>query len=164
VRLGIPPYLADLELWGRDVGGEWWALVVWSVQVTPPDGTHAVPTGCAAWVPGLQVEQPLQPVDYLQVRRMQLPAEPADWPAPVDRPGAHWRGYYLGILDGAEPLFHGLSTSSKRPANSDFYRIPTATDAMRSAGAAGMWRFINGLSDHRKCRIECALMPMSACG
>src|SRR6516162_1081070 len=55
VRLGIPPHLADLELWGRDVGGEWWALVVWSVQVTPPDGTHPVPTGCAAWVPGAQV-------------------------------------------------------------------------------------------------------------
>src|SRR6516162_10638511 len=58
-------------------------------------------------------------------------------------------------------VFHGLSTSSKRLANSDFYRIPTATYAMRSAGAAGMWRFINRLSDHRKCRIECALMPMS---
>ena len=84
VRLGIPPHLADLELWGRDTGGEWWALVVWSVQVTPPDGTHPVPTGCAARVPGVQVEQPLQPVDYLQVRRMQLPAEPAAWPAPVD--------------------------------------------------------------------------------
>src|SRR5215475_9291406 len=69
VRLGIPPHLADLELWGRDVGGDWWALVVWSMQVTPPDGTHPVPTGCAAWVPGLQVEQPLQPVEYLQVRR-----------------------------------------------------------------------------------------------
>ena len=103
VRLGIPPHLADLELWGRDAGGEWWALVVWSVQVTPPDGTHPVPVGCAAWVPGLQLEQPLQPVEYLQVRRMQLPAEPAEWPAPVDRRGAHWRGYYLGILDGAEP-------------------------------------------------------------
>src|SRR5215469_10710744 len=103
VRLGIPPHLADLELWGRDVSGEWWALVVWSVQVTPPDGTHPVPVGCAAWVPGVQLEQPLQPVEYLQVRRMQLPAESAEWPAPVDRPGAHWRGYYLGILDGAEP-------------------------------------------------------------
>jgi len=52
VRLGIPPHLADLELWGRDVAGEWWALVVWSVQVTPPDGTHpvrsAAPRGCPA--------------------------------------------------------------------------------------------------------------------
>jgi hypothetical protein len=103
VRLGIPPELADLELWGRDAGGEWWALVVWSVQVTPPDGTHPVPTGCAAWVPGVEVEQPLRAVEYLHVRRMQLPAEPAEWPAPVDRPGAHWRGYYLGLLDGAEP-------------------------------------------------------------
>jgi len=50
VRLGIPPYLADLELWGRDTGGEWWALVVWTVQVTPPDGTTpsrpAAPRGC----------------------------------------------------------------------------------------------------------------------
>jgi hypothetical protein len=77
-------------------------LVVWSAQVTPPDGTHPVPVGCAAWVPGVHGEEPLQPVDYLEVRRMQLPAEPAEWPAPVDRPGAHFRGY-LGILDGAEP-------------------------------------------------------------
>ena len=68
---------------------------------------HPVPTGCAAWVPGLQAEQPLQPVDYLQVTRMQLPAEPAEWPTPVDRPGAHWRGYYLGLLDGAEPQLPG---------------------------------------------------------
>ena len=86
VRLGIPPHLADLELWGRDVGGEWWALVVWSVQVTPPDGSHPVPTGCVAWVPGVEVEQPRRAVEYRQVRRMQLPAEPAEWPAPVDRP------------------------------------------------------------------------------
>ena len=103
VRLGIPPHVADLDVWGRDVGGEWWALVVWSVQVTPTDGGHPVPVGCAAWVPGLQVEQPLQPVAYLEVRRMRLGAEPAEWPAPVDRPGAHWRGCYLGILDGREP-------------------------------------------------------------
>ena len=70
VRIGIPPYLADLELWGRDLGGEWWALVVRSEQVTPPDGTPPVPIGCAVWVPGLHVEEPLQPVEYLQVRRM----------------------------------------------------------------------------------------------
>jgi hypothetical protein len=89
VRLSTPPHLADLELWGRDVAGEWWALVVWSVQVTPPDGTHPVPTGRAAWVSGAQVEQPLQAVQCLHVRRMLLPAEPAEWPAPVDRPGAH---------------------------------------------------------------------------
>src|SRR5215472_5219471 len=86
VRLGIPPHLADLELWGRDVCSEWWALVVWSVQVTPADGDHPVPVGCAAWVPGVQVEQPLQPVDYLEVRRMQLPAEPAEWPHPSTVP------------------------------------------------------------------------------
>jgi len=61
VRLGIPPHLVDLELWGRDVGGEWRALVTWWTQVTPPDGTRLVPLGGAAWVPGLKVEQPLQP-------------------------------------------------------------------------------------------------------
>ncbi|HEY3089761.1 MAG TPA: hypothetical protein VGJ59_17055 [Jatrophihabitantaceae bacterium] len=103
VRLGIPPHLADLELWGRDVGGEWWALIAWSTQATPPDGSHPVPVWCAGWVLGRCVEQPLQPVEYLEVRRMQLGAEPAEWPAPVDRPGAHWRGYYLGVLDGREP-------------------------------------------------------------
>jgi hypothetical protein len=54
-------------------------------------------------VPGRYVEQPLEPVEYLEVRRMLLGAEPAEWPAPIDRPGAHWRGYHLGVLDGAEP-------------------------------------------------------------
>lgn len=39
----------------------------------------------------------------LEVRRTLLGAEPAEWPAPIDRPSAHWRGYYLGVLDGAEP-------------------------------------------------------------
>jgi hypothetical protein len=34
---------------------------------------------------------------------MRLGAEPAKWPAPVDRHGAQWRGYYLGLLDGDEP-------------------------------------------------------------
>ena len=34
---------------------------------------------------------------------MPLPAEPAEWPAPVDRHGAHFHGYYLGVLDGSEP-------------------------------------------------------------
>jgi hypothetical protein len=92
VRLGIPQHLAALDLWGRDVGGEWWALVVWNVQTTPPGGGHPVPVWCPACVLGRCVEQPLQPVEYLEVRRMQLGAEPAEWPAPVDRPGAHWRG------------------------------------------------------------------------
>jgi hypothetical protein len=59
---------------------------------------------CAAWVFGQCVEQPQRPVEYLQVRRIQLGAEQARWPAPVDQPGTHWRGYYLGILnDGEEP-------------------------------------------------------------
>ncbi len=103
MSLTIPPWTADLDYWGRDVGGEWWALVVWTVQVSRDDGSGAVHVGCAAWVLGRCVEQPLQPVDYLAVRRMQLGTEPAEWPAPVDRPGAHWHGYYLGVLDGGEP-------------------------------------------------------------
>jgi hypothetical protein len=103
VTLSIPPWLADLDYWGRDAGGEWWALIIWSMQVTPVGGSGTGPVGCAAWVPGRCVEQPLQPVEYLEVRRMQLGAEPAEWPGPVDRPGAHWRGYYLGLLDGSEP-------------------------------------------------------------
>jgi hypothetical protein len=103
VKLTVPPWTGELDLWGRDLGGEWWALVVWGVQTAPPDGGHPVPVSCAAWVLGREVEQPLQPVDYLEVRRMKLGGEPAEWPAPVDRPGAHWRGYYLGVLDGSEP-------------------------------------------------------------
>ena len=112
MTLTIPPHLADLDLWGRDVGGEWWALIVWSALIAANDGGHPRPVGCAAWVPGRHVELPLQPVEYLEVRRMQLGAEPAEWPAPVDRPGAHWRGCYLGILDGGEPL---LPAEAGRP-------------------------------------------------
>jgi hypothetical protein len=103
VKLGIPPWSADLDLWGRDVGGEWWALIVWTAQVTPLDGSGPGPVGCAAWVTGRHVDLPRPPVDYLEVRRMQLAAEPAEWPAPIDRAGAHWSGYYLGQLDGGEP-------------------------------------------------------------
>ena len=86
---------------------------MWSVQVTPPDGTHPVPTGCAAWVPACKSSSPLQPVDYLQVRRMQLPAESAEWPAPVDRPGAHFHRYYLGILDDGEPQLPAEAAGAK---------------------------------------------------
>jgi hypothetical protein len=130
VRLGIPPHLADLELWGRDVGGEWWALVVWSVQVTPPDGTHPVPTGCAAWVPGLHVEQPLQPVDYLQVRRMQLPAEPPNGP----------RRSTVPARTGAATTSVSLSAPSRsyrpRPAGCGGWAARTA-DPTRKTGWAG---------------------------
>ena len=103
VTLSVPPWTGDLDLWGRDVGGDGWALVTWTVYVAPPDGAGIQPVGCAAWVPGRYVEQPLEPVAYLEVRRTLLGAEPAEWPAPIDRPSAHWRGYYLGVLDGAEP-------------------------------------------------------------
>jgi hypothetical protein len=103
ITLSVPPWSGNLDLWGRDVGGEWWALVIWTVHATPLDGRGPRTVWCAGWVLGRCVAQPLQPVEYLEVRRMQLGAEPAEWPAPVDRAGAHWRGYYLGILDGGEP-------------------------------------------------------------
>jgi hypothetical protein len=103
VTLDVPPHLADIEMWGRDVGGEWWALIVWHTQVIPPDVGRPVAISCAAWAPGRHVELPLQAVDYLEVRRLQLGAEPAEWPGPVNRPGAVWGGYYLGLLDGNEP-------------------------------------------------------------
>ena len=103
VSLTVPPWTAELDVWGRDAGGEWWALVTWTVYVAPPDGAGIRPVGCSAWVPGRCVAQPQEPVEYLEVRRMRLGAEPAEWPAPVDRAGAHWRGYYLGVLDGREP-------------------------------------------------------------
>jgi hypothetical protein len=102
VPLSVPPWTAELDLWGRDVGGEWWGLIVWWVQATGANGRPG-PVSCAAWVLGLHVEQPMAAVQYLEVRRMQLGAEPAEWPAPVDRPGGRWRGYYLGVLDGSEP-------------------------------------------------------------
>jgi hypothetical protein len=103
VTLMIPPWSGQLDLWGRDVGGEWWALVVWSLRVTPPDGSRHHTVSCAAWALGRCVQQPAEPVEYLEVQRMQLGTEPAEWPAPVDRPGAHWQGYYLGLLDGSVP-------------------------------------------------------------
>jgi hypothetical protein len=103
VSLTVPPWTASLDYWGRDAGREWWALVVWDVLATPIGGGHPHAVWCSGWVLGRCVQQPLQAVEYLDVRRMQLGAEPAEWPAPVDRPGAHWRGYYLGVLDGGEP-------------------------------------------------------------
>jgi hypothetical protein len=103
VSLTVPPWTGELDVWGRDVGGEWWALIVWNVQATSAEGVPG-PVWLAAWVFGQCVEQPQRPVNYLEVRRMRLGAEQAEWPAPVDRPGAHWRGYYLCVLsDGEEP-------------------------------------------------------------
>jgi hypothetical protein len=57
VSLTVPPWTAELDYWGRDVGGEWRALVVWSTQVSRDDGSGAVHVDCAAWVPGLHAER-----------------------------------------------------------------------------------------------------------
>jgi hypothetical protein len=38
VSLTDPPGGGQLEGWGLDVGGEWWALVVWSEWVNLPGG------------------------------------------------------------------------------------------------------------------------------
>ena len=103
VRLGIPPHLADLELWGRDVGGEMVGLGC----VVDAGHTARWPPPGPGWLRRVGARRASGTADaggrIPPVRRMQLPAESAEWPAPVDRPGAHWRGYYLGILDGAEP-------------------------------------------------------------
>jgi hypothetical protein len=86
----VPPWTGDLDVWGRDVDGEWCALIVWwVVQATSLDTGRPGPVSCAAWVLGRCVEQPQQPVEYLEVRRMRLGAEPAWWPAPVDRHTPH---------------------------------------------------------------------------
>lgn len=106
VSLSIPPHLADLDLWGRDVGGAWWALIVWTERVSPPDGSHPHSVACAAWASGRTIRQTQPVVDYLEVRRMQLGAEPAEWPSPTSRPGAVWSptSWYLGVLDGSVPV------------------------------------------------------------
>jgi len=106
VSLSIPPERGHLHAWGRDVGGEWWALIVWDVLVSPQGGGHPRFAICAAWASGRSVDLPDPPVAYLEVPRMQLGAEPAEWPPPRDRPGAVWdleSSFYLGVLDGAEP-------------------------------------------------------------
>lgn len=107
VSLSIPPHAGGLEVWGRDVGGEWWALVVWTVQVSPHGGGHPHMAWCAAWVPARQVSLDRQHVDYLPVHRIQLGAEAAEWPGPRNRPGAVWEHknyFYLGVLrDGEAP-------------------------------------------------------------
>jgi hypothetical protein len=105
VYLSIPPRSGQLDCWGLDVGGEWWALIVWGVRVTPPGGGTHHTAGCAAWAPGRRVELRGQPVEYLHVPRIRLGAEPAEWPPPRDRPEAAWSSgaWYLGILDGSDP-------------------------------------------------------------
>lgn len=106
VTLSVPPEHGDLDCWGLDVGDEWWALVLWDVWVKLP-GEHPRAVGCAAWVGGATVSQPMQPIYYLHVPRIKLGAEPALWPGPRSRPDAHWPAtgaYYFGALDhGQKP-------------------------------------------------------------
>jgi hypothetical protein len=74
----IPPWSGDRELRGRDLGGEWWALM--DRRSHPARRQWPEPVGCAAWVPGRQVGLPRPAVDYLEVRWTQIGGEPDEWP------------------------------------------------------------------------------------
>jgi hypothetical protein len=107
VRLDIPPGTAQLDTWGNGPGG-WWALVVWTEQVTPPGadaGVHWLT--CAAWVHGSHIRPSSDPRDYEPAPRLQLGEDRSAWPPPVGRPHAVWPGdgCFIGVLnDEAPPL------------------------------------------------------------
>jgi hypothetical protein len=105
VSLTDPPGGGQLESWGLDLGGEWWALIVWSEWVhLPGETTGHHPHSCAAWTLGRCVQLTGEAVSYLHVARIRLAAEPAQWPGPTNRPGAVWPadGWYLGVLRHGE--------------------------------------------------------------
>jgi hypothetical protein len=103
VRVLTPPHGGRLDAWGR---GPWcWAgLVVWSAIDPDPAADGSLgrdPVGeqlLAAWIPAVNLV-PHPGGDYSQVRRIVLPGDPNEWPAPTDQPSAPWprTGRFLGL-------------------------------------------------------------------
>ena len=75
--------------WGRAGPGEWWACVAAVDRVTgrPDDDPELVLV--TAWIPAAVV-RPIGSEDYSGVPRVELPADPAEWPAPEIDP-YEWR-------------------------------------------------------------------------
>jgi hypothetical protein len=107
VTLDVPPGSAMLDSWGH-ARGDWWALVVWWEHLVNPAGVGHYPQACAAWVAARHVHpDPGTPAgEYADIPRITFATDPTHWPAPRGRPGAVWQegGWFLGILDGTDPL------------------------------------------------------------
>ncbi len=110
-----------LDSWGHASTG-WWALVVWWEELLNQAGVGHHPQACAAWAAARHVHpDPGTPAsDYAHIPRITLAADTAArWPSPRDRPGAAWQddGWFLGILDGTDPL----PPTSQRLGNRNAY-------------------------------------------
>jgi hypothetical protein len=96
-----------LDSWGHALTG-WWALVVWWEELLKPGGVGHNPQACAAWVAARHVHPDggTPASEYADIPRIVLAADAARWPPPQGRPGAVWQddGWFLGILDGTDPL------------------------------------------------------------
>jgi len=103
IRLQIPPYgMPHLTAWGRAPDG-WWALVEWLDVVTRPDGPGLGPVRCSGWAPASAVA-PMIGERYRAVPRLQLDADPRQWPEPpAEWGGGSWtlRTWHYGRLGDA---------------------------------------------------------------
>ncbi len=92
-RAGVPmlSQLVDVLLWGR-VGGTWWALVSWTLYGNTVNGNRWVHV--SGWVRGADVvpsADPSQRALYRALERVDLPADPTQWPTPAGPRGRDWR-------------------------------------------------------------------------
>lgn len=93
--LGEPPG-GFLLAWGRHPGSGWWGFVSWTDRMHL-EGRHTL-VACAAWVAADRL-RPQYGVDYTEVRRLPLPADPADWPV-LDHVTGERPGHYYGRIAG----------------------------------------------------------------
>jgi hypothetical protein len=104
VELTIPPYEGELDSWGKDSRGQWWALVTWYEDVVLPKqmGRSSV-LPCSGWVAARHLRKRASE-DYSAVLRVVLPEDQGLWPLPTDRGPNFWwsdRAHHIGILTEA---------------------------------------------------------------
>jgi hypothetical protein len=97
VQLPRWPNEGHVQVWGRAHDG-WWGLLTWTARIRlHGDREHM---DIAAWIPATQLTKPRW-ITAETLPRMQLPAEPEQWPQPL--PG--WPGWYVSAWpDGPLPL------------------------------------------------------------
>jgi hypothetical protein len=89
VRLTVGRGYGDLELWGRDPDGRWWALVSWEAWLGRGFATPD-PVLCSGWASSDHVLQ-TPGVNYERVTRIALTDDKASWPRPPN-------GLHFGVL------------------------------------------------------------------
>lgn len=75
--------------WGRAGAGDWWACIAAVARIERPDPDNPTLVMQTGWVPATGV-RPHGSDDYRNVPRVELPPDPADWPAPEIDPYV-WR-------------------------------------------------------------------------